>query len=75
MGYKNLSSILNSEVVMRSNDKTIEKCRFFKENGLKKYFDDLPYFLIKSRTFLYQNDQRKLLYKPSKFHQIWRWSM
>ena len=41
MRYTNLSSILNNKVVMLSNDKNTEKCRFFKENGLKKYFYDL----------------------------------
>ena len=40
MRYTNMSSILNNEVVMLSNDKNTEKCRFFQENGLKKCFYD-----------------------------------
>ena len=40
MRYKNLSLILKNELVMLSNDKNTEKCQFFKENGLKKYFYD-----------------------------------
>ena len=40
MRYTDLSSILNNEVVMLRNGKNNEKCRFFEENRVKKYFYD-----------------------------------
>ena len=51
MHYTNLSSILNNEVVMLSNDKNTEKCRFFKENGLKKCFYDFSPISRSNREF------------------------
>ena len=53
MRYTNLSSILNNEVVMLSNDKNTEKCRFFKENGLKKCFHNFSLISRSNRGLFY----------------------
>ena len=53
MRYTNLSSILNNEVVMLSNDKNTEKCRFFKENGHEKCFYDFSPISGSNRGLFY----------------------
>ena len=72
MRYTNLSSILNNEVVMLNNDKNTEKCRFFKENGLKKCFYDFSPISRSNRGFFYTKMiSKKFSTNPPSFIKFW----